>query len=49
MDSECWGEFMDWCTDNNINLEHKDDWADWWHCWTCAIKAYQVKQELDRI
>jgi hypothetical protein len=34
----CWDEFVDWCEDNGIEPGgHKDDWGQWWDCWSTAI------------
>ena len=35
----CWDEFVDFCEDNGIGLEYKEDWGAWWDCWKAAIDA----------
>ena len=34
-----WDEFRDYCEDNGISLEHRDDWEAWWDCWNAALDA----------
>lgn len=34
-----WDEFRDYCEDNGISLEHREDWEPWWTCWKAAIDA----------
>ena len=35
----CWDSFVDWCEDNGIALEYKEDWEPWWGCWKIAIDS----------
>lgn len=34
-----WDEFRDYCKEDGISLEHKDDWEPWWNIWVAAIKS----------
>ena len=43
----CWDDFADWCNDNGVSLEHKNDWITWWNCWSNAIIAYQEKEQAN--
>ena len=40
-----WDAFMDWATDRGVNLEHKDDWGEWWDCW---VEAIRYTKEYDK-
>ena len=26
-------KFFEWANKNGVDLEHKEDWIDWWTCW----------------
>jgi hypothetical protein len=41
-------EFIKYCEDNGINLEHSDDYDAWWDCWS---RGYGVgtRETTDRI
>lgn len=30
-------DFIDWCTEKGISLDHPDDWELWWDCWNTAL------------
>ena len=47
-------DFKTWAEDNGINLEHSDDYGEWYHCWAhgfnTAIRDYSVwKDGVQRI
>lgn len=40
-----WDEFRDWCEENGVSLEDKDDWEPWWRCWNAALDAREDNEE----
>lgn len=40
-----WDEFADWTEDNGVSLECKEDWGEWFDCWTAAIEAERTYRE----
>jgi len=46
----CWDEFKEFCEEEGISLEHKDDWGQWWDCWRTAIeKKYEYEEEIRKV
>jgi hypothetical protein len=41
----CWNVFVNWCEDNGVGLEYKEDWVTWWNCWCDGIVAYQQQSD----
>ena len=32
-------EFIIWAEKSGINMEDKEDWIDWWRCWSNGFNA----------
>jgi hypothetical protein len=46
-----WKPFLEWASNNYVNLEHPDDWAQPWECFMAGAKAsidIQLQSELNR-
>ena len=38
-EKECNPKFFEWANKNGIDLEHEEDWVDWWKCWAAGYNS----------